>query len=222
MKNSYTFGECTRPKLEKWFGLRRALTSSVLDSWLQASVEITEQERIALQMFQSELILGHDALSEQELSMSFIGPILTMARFMEPYRFKLFSGRKIGTKVAGVDREVELSGEPDGMIATGYWEPEILMFAFSEYKKMLDPHGDPAGQALAAMLVGQTLNAEPIPLYGCYVIGHNWYFMVLEGKAYTISNSFSALGDEAFDIFRILKALRKIIEDYTLTEVASL
>jgi len=74
--------------------------------------------------------------------------------------------------------EIELSGEPDGIVATGYWEPKIPLFAFSEYKRLIDPNGDPAGQCLAAMLVGQALSEEPHPLYGCYVIGNAWRFLV--------------------------------------------
>jgi len=202
---------CTRAKLEKWFGLRRSWSSQILDSWLQTELSLSEQETSVLKLFQEELILGHDSYSEQELSMAFIGPMLTLAHFMEPYRFKLFAGRKIEATVPTVDGEMRLHGEPDGIIATGYWEPEVPLFAFSEYKKNLDPEGDPAGQALAAMLVGQTLNQNDAPLYGCYVVGHYWHFLTLEGKEYGLSRGYSALADEIFDIFRILKALKQII-----------
>ncbi|MEM7530758.1 MAG: hypothetical protein AAF639_01165 [Chloroflexota bacterium] len=207
-ENTYTFGQCTRLDLEKWFGLRRTWSSTLLDGWLNTQVTLTEKEKIVLNVFQEGLILGHDAWSEQELSMNFIGPVLKVANFIEPYRFNLFAGRKIGTTVPALDGEIELSGNPDGLIATGYWEPEIPMFAFSEYKRTLDPNGDPAGQTLAAMLVGQVLNKDETPLYGCYVVGHYWHFLVLEGKSYAISQDYSALTDDIFDILRILKALK--------------
>jgi len=138
-----------------------------------------------------------------------------MARFTELYRFKLFSQRKISAVITGLNEEIELSGLPDGIIATGFWEPEIPMFAFSEYKRALDSEGDPAGQSLGAMLVGQSLNQKEMPLYGCYVVGHDWYFLVLEDKQYTISRDFSANTDEIFDILRILKGLKLIIMDLT-------
>lgn len=91
------------------------------------------------------------------------------------------------------------------------------MFAFTEYKRQLDPNGDPVGQTLAAMLVAQVLNANQQAIYGAYVIGSDWRFMVLEGKHYTISRDYSALSDEIFDILRILKALKAIIMQITAT-----
>ena len=206
---------CTRAKLEGIFGLRKSVQSAVLDSWLQTEVALFDYEKAVLKSFQTELLLNSEAWNEHELSMNFIGPVLSMARFTELYRFKLFSQRKISAVITGLNEEIELSGLPDGIIATGFWEPEIPMFAFSEYKRALDSEGDPAGQSLGAMLVGQSLNQKEMPLYGCYVVGHDWYFLVLEGKHYTISRDFSANTDEIFDILRILKGLKLIIMDLT-------
>lgn len=65
------------------------------------------------------------------------------------------------------------------------------------------------------MLVGQSLDERPKPLYGCYVVGHDWRFMALEDKQYAISQDFSAITDGIFDIFRILKALKLIVVKLT-------
>ena len=54
----------------------------------------------------------------------------------------------------------------------------------------MNSSGDPAGQNLAAMLVGQQQNENGAVLYGCYVVGRLWYFMVLQGKTFTISKSY--------------------------------
>ncbi|MEM7539859.1 MAG: hypothetical protein AAF639_47325 [Chloroflexota bacterium] len=216
MARKMTFRECTRVKLENLFGLRKSLNNPALDRWLQTDVTVSEHEKVVLKAFQAGLMINGEAWNEHELSMNFIGPVLSMAQLSELYRFNLFSQREIGTTVASVEEDIELSGKPDGIIATGFWEPEIPMFAFSEYKKDLDSSGDPAGQALAAMLVGQTLNKNgPNPLYGCYVAGYSWSFLVLEGKHYTISRNFSSQTDEVFDILRILKALKLILMDLT-------
>lgn len=104
-------------------------------------------------------------------------------------------------------------GELDSFLASGRREPKIPFFAFQEYKRMTDPDGDPAGQALAAMLAGQTLNNNDLPIYGCHVIGSDWYFMSLEGKEFTISRDYSALTHEISDIFRALKVLKTIIAE---------
>jgi hypothetical protein len=66
------------------------------------------------------------------------------------------------------------------------------------------------------MLVGQKLNATAHPIYGCYVVGREWFFMVLQEKRYAISNGHNALQTaELEEILRILKALKLIIYDLT-------
>ena len=210
-----TFRQCTLTLLDRQFGLRRAFVHPTLDQWLTTKITLDKQEIFAVERLQQLLLLNSDAWNEQELAMHFIGPILSLVQFTEPYRFNLFAERKIQAIVPSIEGDVELSGEPDGIIATGYREPEIPMFAFSEYKRQLDPTGDPAGQALAAMLVGQTLNKNQFPVYGAYVVGTIWRFLLLDGKDYLISRDFSAVSTEVRDILRILKALKEII--YKLT-----
>lgn len=211
----YYFRQCTSTLLDKTFGLRKVFSSPILDRWLQAEITISENEKNILQNYQELLILNSDAWNEQELALHFIGPILGLVHFTEPYRFNLFAERRISAVISTDDAEIELSGEPDGIIATGYREPEVPLFAFTEYKRELDPTGDPAGQTLAAMLAGQALNSNHQPIYGAYVVGSDWRFMVLDDHHYRISRDYSALSHEIFDILRILKSLKQIILDLT-------
>jgi hypothetical protein len=207
----YYFRQCTLTTLDNLFELQKTFSSQTLDLWLQAEIALSEKERGILESFQELLLLNRDAWNEQELSLHFIGPILALAHFTEPYRFNLFAERKISAVIPGIEGDIELSSEPDGIIATGYREPKIPLFAFTEYKRQLDPEGDPAGQTLAAMLAGQALNGNNHPVYGAYVICSDWNFMVLEDKHYTISRDYSALSTEVFDLLRILKALKQIV-----------
>lgn len=211
----YHFRQCTLTQLDDDFGLRQLFSSTLLDNWLQTDGDLSVYEQAALPHLRHLLTINAPGWNEQELALHFIGPLLSLVEFSEPYRFNLFAQRKIGAVIPGLDDEIDLSGEPDGMIATGYREPKVPLFAFTEYKRQIDPEGDPAGQTLAAMLVGQALNGNHAPLYGAYVIGSDWRFMVLENKYYTISRDYSALSDEIFDILRILKALKVIILDLT-------
>ena len=155
--------------------------------------------------------LNAHSWTEYERSLLFIGPLLNLVKLTELYRYNLFAQRYIEAEI----NDIVVGGEPDGLIASGYYEPEIPFFAFAEYKRQHDPNGDPAGQALGAMLVGQTLNQQANPLYGCYIIGRDWNFMVLDGIHYTISRDYSGLSDEVFEILRILKALKEIIIEIT-------
>lgn len=208
------FSYCTLTLMDRRFGVRRVLAHPTMEQWLQSYFVITEHEKSSLQALQQTLMLNVEGWNEQELSLRFIGPFLSLVQFTEFYRFNLFAQRHIGVVID----DTELSGEPDTIIATGYREPEIPMFAFTEYKRQIDPQGDPAGQTLAAMLVGQVLNGNRHPVYGCYVVGSDWRFMLLDGKHYLISRDYSALSDEIYDILRILKALRAIIVDLTASE----
>lgn len=212
MENRLNFNQCTLPLLDKTFGLRRALELPALTQWLENGKQhtLSALDHSKLADLQELLLINADNWNEQELSLHFIGPIFSILKFSELYRYNLFAQRHIEAIV----QSYLLTGEPDELIASGYYEPEIPYFAFSEYKRQRDPNGDPAGQALAAMLVGKNLNPQPQPVYGCYVIGRDWYFMVLVDHHYAISRGHNALQTEALvDILCILKALKvRIIE----------
>jgi len=207
-KQILRFGDCTLLNLEDTFGLKQQRTLPVLTSWLGRVAEISDLERQILAIFQEGLIVNVHDWNEQELSLHFIGPLFSLVKFTTG-QFNLFAERYFSAIV----EEIELRGEPDGMVASGFREPKKPFFCFQEYKKHKDPNGDPAGQCLAAMLVAQELNETKYPVYGCYVIGHDWYFMVLQGRDYAISQAYVATRDDIFDIFRILKGLKQIITE---------
>ena len=163
-----------------------------------------------LPLFQhsEKLLLNAHDWNETELAYNFIGPVMALVNYTSE-AFNFFAERL----VSGVVEGFEMSGKPDGMIASGFREPKMPYFCFQEYKKDQDPEGDPAGQVLAAMLVAQVLNEHHHPIYGGYVKGRDWFFMVLRGKQYAISEPYIATRDDVFDIFRILKALKAIIAD---------
>ncbi len=212
MPTTLHFSQCTLPLLDKAFGLRNVMALPALTDWVQRSTveQLSELDLNKLADLQDLLQVNANSWHEQELSLHFIGPIFSIVKFTDPYRYNLFAQRHIE---ATVD-DYLLKGEPDGLIASGYYEPEIPYFAFAEYKRQRDPNGDPAGQALAAMLVGQRLNPKSDPLYGCYVIGRDWFFMVLQEKHYAISNGHNALQQpELIEILRILKALKIIVSE---------
>ena len=203
-----TFQECTLLKLEKTFALQQVRNHSVLQDWLSATADISERERGNLLDLRELLIDNVDDWNEQELALHFIGPLFAFVNFSTE-RFNAFAERTLTGTVDGI----EMLGRPDGMIASGRRAPEIQYFCFQEYKQEKDAQGDPAAQALAAMLVAQALNKREMPVYGCYVRGRNWFFMVLQGKQFCISQNYSSTKDEVFDIFRIFKALKqKLIE----------
>ena len=86
---------------------------------------------------------------------------------------------------------------------------EAPYFYFHEYKPRKKTK-DPIAQLLLAMLIAQEKNERPRPLYGCAIVGELWYFMILDGKDYSISNGYVAAN--ADDLQQILLILRKFKE----------
>ncbi len=205
-----TFKECTLAKLDKTFGLRQKKIEPVLEEWLNGEAPISELERQVLLLFQEKLITNVHDWNETELAYNFIGPVLTLVDYTTD-NCNFFAERFFGGVVDGV----EMQGKPDGMIASGVREPEQPYFCFQEYKKFKDPDGDPAGQALGAMLVAQEINEHHHPIYGGYVLGNTWYFMTLQNKTYCTSMGHLATREsDLFDIFRILRVLKQRIVEF--------
>lgn len=201
------FNQMTLPQMYKIFGLKEVRQMKDLDSWLSNLPELTETEKLVAELYQSRLVENIKGWNEQELSLGFIGPIMNLIHFKVDYKINFFAQRQISNIIG----DYELMGKPDGTIAGGHFEPETPYFNFQEYKKDINSSGDPAGQNLAAMLVGQSLNKNDEPIYGCYIVGSFWYFMVLKGNEYIISRDYSASHDDIYDIVKILKSLRNIL-----------
>ena len=206
------FNNCTLAILEDCFGLQKQYNNNNLDTWLASDAEIQPFEADSIAVLRATLADNSEHWNEQSLSLHFIGPMFSFAQFTVRYRFNLFAQQNIEAVVNGI----RLFGRVDEIIATGFREPKTPYFAFNEYKRQTDPNGDPAGQCLAAMLAGQAINEKQEPIYGCYVIGATWYFMILEGTNYAMSNSFDGRDkDESLQILRILKALKQVCMERT-------
>ncbi len=194
--------------LDKTFGLHEVAEHPALKDWSERPADISDFERQHLLMLRRKLRLNVHDWNETELGYNFIGPLMVLVDYTSE-KFNFFAQRDFKGTVDGI----EIGGRPDGMIASGFREPEKPYFCFQEYKKERDPEGDPAAQALAAMLTAQELNEHRHPIYGAYVRGSLWSFMTLQGREYCISDPYVAVRDDIFDIFRILKSLREIVAD---------
>ena len=203
-------------KLDKLFGLRQVRQIETLNNWLLMEYELTAFQKEALTQLQHKFNLNQTHWNEYELVTHFVVPIFSFVDFTTDH-FNDFGDRMISATI----NDIDLVGRPDGIIATGFREPEVPFFCFTEYKPETDQTPpslpereescDPYGQCLAAMLVGQALNENTRPIYGCVVKGADWNFMLLEGKNYVISKRFVADDEEVFTIFGILINLKKIL-----------
>jgi len=206
-----SFKNCNRLFLEETFNLEQLDKMDLLTKWIDQinNYNIEDYENRLLSSLQENLIYRVDDWNEQELIELFIGPLFSLINFNSK-TYGMFSERFIKATIG----EYELSGQPDAIVAKGRRIPKIPYFCFHEYKKEIDNEGDPQGQCLAAMLVAQELNNNTKPILGVVVKGKDWYFMVLQGKEYAISKSYKATDEEIFEIVKLLKHLKSIIEIY--------
>jgi hypothetical protein len=206
------FRDWTIEKVEDVFGLKEIFEDTLLASILSFPYEINEYERKTLLKLQyTYKRRGGEDWNEAELANKFISPLIVFSE-MDDNAFNYFLERDLSTIIG----DYELTGKVDGMIATGLRSPKKPYFCLQEYKKASDPNGDPRGQLLIAMLVAQSLNQDNKPIYGLYVVGKYWCFVILTGKNYMFSNAFVADKEEIFDIYKILKGLRHEIQQMIL------
>ena len=199
------FNDCSLYFLEKTFGLIPMEMLTTLSSWISSEIALIPDDIRMVERLNKSLSANTLHWNEQELSLHYIGPLFSLVNFTERLRFNIFAQRTIENSIDNI----YLTGKVDELIASGYRSPEIPFFAFNEYKKEQESKGDAAGQALAAMLVGQSLNQNGLPIYGSYIVGSIWRFMVLEGKHYAISVAFDAtVFEDACQILRILFQLK--------------
>jgi hypothetical protein len=96
------------------------------------------------------------------------------------------------------------SGRVDWLLAKGRLEPRAPCVFLHEYKREVMATGEPIGQLLIAMVGARQQNTEISPLYGCYVLGRNWFFVVLDDQQYAVSKAFDATQDDVFGIYSAL------------------
>ena len=200
--------ELLEPILIETFGLKRSnLHSPLLDEWLLADGQMTERDMSLLIESQTKLIENADSWNEEELKMQFISIIIFLAKFDNSIR--TYCDREVSAEIGGIN----LNCKSDMMLSKGIGELiKIPYFFLHEYKREKKYSGDPVGQMLGGMLIGQAKNNNGKPIYGCYVQGRFWFFSVLIENQYVISKSFDSTDmDSLLKIIFILRKLNTII-----------
>lgn len=204
MKKS--FENCTWSELNKLFGLQKLKTLPSLEAWVDENTQIVPEIQKALDKLQMNLADNFMDWNEDELKMQFIAPILYLVDYTDNEKYHPFSQRPLQMQ----KDDIELLGVVDWLLASGQQFPEVPYFFLHEYKKEKGAQADPLGQLLAAMLTAQYANQSTQTLYGAYIVGKDWYFVVLENKVYAITRPYQA--NESHDIKTIFNTLQKIKE----------
>lgn len=188
--------------LEIEFGLSQVILSE-LDTWIASNISIAPKEQEQLAVLYHNFNKYYKNWNEDELKMQFIAPLLLIVDYYDS-NYMPFSQRNLSVIV----KDWELSGRVDWMLSKGKQMPRKPYFFLHEYKREVSPDGDPQGQLLAEMFAAQQLNKDGLCVYGCYIVGKDWTFVVLKATEYAVSRPYQA--NEIADFEIIFKALKQI------------
>ena len=195
--------------LERVFGDYQLLTY-----WLGLESAISREESVILERLRGQLERDVNGWNEETLKMKFIAFIIGLVDYDIGNIHSIFDA-----EISAVVESHPLKVVTDFMVAKTKLDLiQTPYFYFHEYKRKKRNADDPVAQVLLAMLIAQEKNKNGKPLYGCHIIGEFWYFMVMEGKQYSIAPAFDATN--AVHLQRILMILRgfKQILESLLTE----
>jgi hypothetical protein len=204
----------TTGRIAQVFKLNRVYYNfPLLEDWLKVENTLTETDITMLDYRRDNLLRRVNSWNEETLKMKFIAFILDMVQYDSATWEGIF--------------ETEMSATIDGhslKVITDFTVAKVFedlierpYFYFHEYKAAKKKSKDPIAQVLLAMLIAQEKNQDGKPIYGCHVIGENWYFMVMHGRDYAIASSLDSTSKE--DLQTILLILRKF-KDILLTKLA--
>jgi hypothetical protein len=205
-----SFSKWTIAEVEETFGLTFCKHCEFLSRWLSITetVPFAPEEEHLLTEFREKLLDHIWDWNEWELKGKFIFPLLAAVNFDEEL-YQSFIEREISVEIEG---DI-LSGKVDFFVANGKRYPKHPYFFIHEFKREHEASGDPLGQLLITMVAAQKLNNDDKPVYGCYVMGRLWFFVVLDGQDYATSLAYDATKDDINEIFILLKKAKGIIEE---------
>jgi hypothetical protein len=205
-----SFEKWTHEELGLEFGYERIASKfGLLDQWLNEAkrIEIQAKDMIIMEALREDLEVDVVSHNEEELKVHFITPILNLVKLGKRNVYKLFAQRNISAQVTNKKGITDkLGGRVEVMVAMGTQNPRHPYFFVHEYKPLnKNTPSDPLGQLVAAMIVAQVTNADDKPIYGLYVMGGSWRFVVLDGKKFGESKPYEATDED--DLKLIVQAL---------------
>jgi hypothetical protein len=208
-----SFERWTIDEVEEYFHLHQIFEHDRLEEWLSADEQFPSDERKRLDDLRQYAFENIEYWNEEDLKVKFLGAILAFAAFDTP-RYKGFLERSI----AATFNNETLTGIVDFMVATGKANPKQPFFFLQEFKPHRGAKRDPLAQVLTAMLVARELNSPQRPphepLCGSYIIGRDWFFVMLLDKKYVVSRAFDSTQEDIFQIVAILRRMKQSIEQW--------
>ncbi len=175
-QKSYNFSTIRFADLEKIVEIRQGkdkIPPQKFNEWFKFDYVMSDEE---INYF-DKLIKKHysylDMYHEEDLKMKFLSLIYNQVNF-HTEKFRDWYDAKIQGEINGV----KFNGFADFLIATGLEEPQNPYFFIQEFKPT-NPDKHPKNQLLAELLLAIEKNQVNI-MRGGYIIGRNWFFVILE------------------------------------------
>jgi hypothetical protein len=188
-------------EVQEAFNLTRHYEHKLWKDFENFTLSQQHQHYLAIEELRQQLLKYVDTWNEDELKFLFISPLINLVNYKSD-NYKIFTQRPMSVKYH--ENSKTTSGKVEFMLARGIQTPKIPFFFLHEYKQENRKNNDPLGQLLIAMVAAQIQNADNHILYGCYVSGRNWFFVVLDGREYAVSNAYNAADNDIYQIFAIL------------------
>ena len=192
-------------EVETAFNIERIKNLPALIEWLDVPKNgILSPEIDELRVFLTENI---ENWNESDFEMMFLAPFLSKFEFSNPPSYRVFMQRQL---LMQTEDGLEEICKAKWFIATGKQTPKKPVLFLQEYKLEKDLEDGGLGQLLIAMVDAQILNEDTKkPLFGCYMIGRLWFFIVLIEKHYSISRVYDATQtDDLSEIVVILERVK--------------
>lgn len=202
--------------VETTFGVKKVKNHPAMLAWMAAEPHLTQTEMERVEPLRLRLEEKVDFWNEDELKLFFLAELVNFIDFNRSEVYSTFSQRVVSATLKDVaNQDVPLRGRVEWMVATGKQIPGQPFFFLHEYKPQLKTTpADPLGQLLIAMLTTQLLNESKERLmYGAFVLGRLWFFVLLDKKNYAVSKSFDLTDSTDFQkVIAILQECKKYID----------
>ncbi len=192
------------------FGFTRLYEHKLWAEFNKLPIPTNHKYQEMIEELRKQLLRYVEAWNEDELKFMFISRFIGLVEFFSP-KYKIFTQRKLSVSYENGTKMT--SGNVEFMIAKGIQTPKKPFFFLHEYKPEKRRDNDPLGQLLIGMVAAQVQNADDETLYGCYVSGRNWFFVVLEDKQYAVSKAYDATENTIYQIFAILLWFKQKTEE---------
>ncbi len=204
MKKTYSFSNIRFAELRQIVNIEKRKGTTQFDSWFRADYTILAADIDFLQQLIDFHYLRLPSYSEEDLKMKFLSIILNKVQFAND-TINDFYNASLFAEVNGV----ELNGFADYMVAKGIDEPEQPYFFLQEFKP-LKAGKDVDDQLFAELIAAIAINKTNI-MRGCYIIGQNWRFVIMEKDE---NNNYTAFVSKQFDSLELddLKQIYKNLQ----------